>query len=53
MMDTSEKIYLFDKDKLKSYEVSRKSLMPVYNTDLLSDRDLHDIIAYLQSVAAQ
>jgi cytochrome c oxidase cbb3-type subunit III len=53
MMDTSEKIYLFEKDKLKSYEVSRKSLMPLYNTDLLSDRDLHDIIAYLQSVAAE
>ena len=53
MMDTSEKMYFFDKDKLKSYEVSRKSLMPVYNSDLLSDSDLRDILAYLQSVAAQ
>lgn len=51
MIDTSENLHLFDKDKLKSYEVTRKSLMPVYNQDMLSDKDLNDIIAFLQSAA--
>ena len=53
MMDTAEQIHLFEKDKLKSFETTRKSVMPIYNPDTLSDRDLHDIIAYLQSVANQ
>ncbi len=52
MIDTSEQLHLFEKDKLRSYQVSRKSLMPAYNADVLNDQDLHDIIAYLQSVAA-
>ena len=51
MIDTSENLHLFEKDKLKSYEVTRKSLMPVYNQDMLSDKDLNDIIAFLQSAA--
>ncbi len=53
MIDTSEQLHLFEKDKLRSFEISRKSLMPIYNPDTLSDRDLHDIIAFLQSVAAE
>ena len=32
---------------------SRQSLMPIYNSSLLSDSDLRDIIAYLQSVGNQ
>jgi putative heme-binding domain-containing protein len=51
MIDTSEQLHFFDKDKLKSYEVTRKSLMPTYNPDSLSDKDLNDIIAFLQSAA--
>jgi putative heme-binding domain-containing protein len=51
MIDTSENLHFFDKDKLKSYEVTRKSLMPSYNQDMLSDKDLNDIIAFLQSAA--
>ncbi len=53
MIDTSEQIHLFEKDALRSFEISRKSLMPVYNQGTLSDRDLDDIVAYLQSVTAQ
>jgi cytochrome c oxidase cbb3-type subunit III len=53
MIDTSEQIHFFEKDKLKSFQTSRKSLMPAYNADTLSDQDLHDILAYLESVAAQ
>jgi cytochrome c2 len=52
LMDTSEQLHLFERDKLKSCETSRESLMPAYNPDMLSDRDLDDIIAYLQRVAA-
>jgi cytochrome c oxidase cbb3-type subunit III len=53
MMDTSEHIHLFEKDKLRSFEKSRVSLMPAYDTSLLSDKDLQDIVAYLLSVGAK
>jgi mono/diheme cytochrome c family protein len=44
---------LLDKDKLRSFSKSRESMMPIYNADLLSDKDLEDIVAYLVSVAAK
>src|SRR5881628_1468413 len=47
VMDTNEKIHLLEKDKVSSIKKSRESLMPVYDNTLLSDQDLHDIIAYL------
>ena len=53
IMDLSEKIYLLEKDKLKSYRKSRTSLMPAYDTSQLSDKDLQDIVAYLVSVEAK
>jgi len=53
MMDTTERIHLLEKDKLRSVQTSRKSLMPVYNPTILSDRDLDDIVAYLLSVATK
>jgi cytochrome c oxidase cbb3-type subunit III len=53
MMDTSEQIYLLDKDKLRSFQKSRESMMPVYSPQLLSDKDLEDIVAYLTSVGAK
>jgi putative heme-binding domain-containing protein len=52
MMDAREQIHLFDKDKLKSFEKTRESLMPAYDTKTISDKDLQDIIAYLLSVSA-
>ena len=52
MMDAREQIHLFEKDKLKSYEKSRESLMPAYDIKTISDKDLQDIIAYLLSVSA-
>jgi putative heme-binding domain-containing protein len=51
VMDTAEQVHLFDKDKLRSINKSRKSLMPSYNSGTLTDQDLNDIIAYLQEVA--
>jgi putative heme-binding domain-containing protein len=53
MMDSSENIYLLEKDKLKSFQKSRESLMPVYPPEVLSDKDLDDIVAYLVSVGAK
>jgi cytochrome c oxidase cbb3-type subunit 3 len=53
MMDADEKIHLFEKDKLKSFEKSRESLMPPYDAKMLSDKDLNDLVAYLLSVSAK
>src|ERR1700731_308858 len=53
IMDTSEQVHLLEKDKLKSFQKSRQSVMPVYGADLLSDKDLEDIVAYLTSVGAK
>ena len=47
MMDTSERILLLEKDKLRSFRKSSVSLMPPYDTTLLSEKDLRDIIGYL------
>src|ERR1700722_16692144 len=53
IMDTSEQVHLLEKDKLKSFQKSRQSVMPVYGADLLSDKDLEDILAYLSSLGAK
>ena len=53
IMDSSEQIYLLEKDKLRSFKKSRESMMPVYQPDVLSDKDLDDVVAYLISVGAK
>lgn len=53
VMDASERIHLFQKDKLTSIKKSRESMMPGYDTDTLKDQDLNDILAYLVSVATK
>ena len=53
MIDATEQIYLLEKDKLRSFKKSRESLMPTYNPDALSDKDLEDIVAFLISVGAK
>jgi cytochrome c oxidase cbb3-type subunit III len=53
IMDTSEQIHLLEKDRLKSFQKSRQSAMPKYGADLLSNKDLDDIVAYLTSVGAK
>jgi len=53
LMDPAEKIYLLDKDTLRSFQKTRTSLMPAYSTADLSDKDLQDIVAYLISVEAK
>jgi cytochrome c oxidase cbb3-type subunit 3 len=53
IMDTSEQIYLLEKDKLRSFGKTRESIMPQYNPDTLSDKDLDDVVAYLTSVGTK
>jgi cytochrome c oxidase cbb3-type subunit 3 len=53
MMDTREQLHLLQKDKLRSYEKTRESLMPAYDQKMLSDKDLQDLIAYLLAEGAQ
>jgi putative heme-binding domain-containing protein len=53
MLDTREQLHLFEKDKLRSFEKRRESAMPAYDQKTLSDKDLRDLVAYLQSVGAQ
>jgi len=52
MMDTRENLHLFEKDKLKSMEKTRDSLMPAYDQKTLSDKDLQDVIAFLLEVGS-
>lgn len=53
MMDTREQLRLLEKDKLRSYEKSRESLMPAYDQKMLSEKDLQDLISYLLTAGAQ
>jgi cytochrome c oxidase cbb3-type subunit III len=53
MMDSSEQIYLLQKDKLRSFQKTRESAMPKYNADTLNDKDLDDIVAFLMRMGAQ
>ncbi len=53
IMDMGEHIHLLEKDKLRSFEKSRQSAMPKYNPDVLSDKDLNDLLAFLSSVGAK
>ena len=52
MLDTREQLHLFQKDKLRSLEKSRESLMPKYDEKMLPEKDLQDMVAYLLSVGS-
>jgi putative heme-binding domain-containing protein len=53
MMDTQQQIHLFDKEKLKSFQKTRESLMPAYDEKALPQQDLNDLLAYLFQVGAR
>ncbi len=52
MLDTREQLHLFEKDKLRSLEKTRESLMPAYDPKMLPEKDLRDIVAYLLAVGS-
>jgi cytochrome c oxidase cbb3-type subunit 3 len=53
IMDAGEHIHLLDKSTLRSFQKSRQSAMPKYDADVLSDKDLEDVVAYLVSVGSK
>jgi cytochrome c oxidase cbb3-type subunit 3 len=53
IMDSNEQIHLLEKDKLRSFHKTRESAMPKYEPDVLGDKDLEDIVAYLISVGTK
>ena len=53
IMDSGEHIHLLEKDKLKSFQKSRESAMPKYDSDVLSDKEVEDIVAFLASVGTK
>jgi putative heme-binding domain-containing protein len=53
IMDSGEHIHLLQKDKLKSFKKGRESAMPKYNPDVLSDKEVEDIVAFLAGVGAK
>jgi len=52
VMDFAQQVHSFDKSQLGSFAVTRESIMPVYDTATLPERDLNDIIAYLLSLGS-
>jgi putative heme-binding domain-containing protein len=50
MIDTRERLHLFDKSKLQSLEESRQSLMPAYDQKMLPEKDLQDLLAFLLTI---
>jgi cytochrome c oxidase cbb3-type subunit 3 len=53
MLDTREQLHSFEKSKLRSYEKSRESLMPAYDSKALPEKDLKDLIAFLLAASSQ
>lgn len=53
MMDMSGNIHLLEKGKLRSFQKTRESSMPKYTRDVLSDKDLEDVVAFLEAVGAK
>lgn len=50
IMDTRERIQGYEKDKVKAVESGKKSAMPIFGPDRLSDSDLDDLLRYLQTL---
>jgi len=53
IMDMGENIHLLEKGTLRSFQKTRESAMPKYDADVLSNKDLEDIVAFLVSVGAK
>jgi hypothetical protein len=52
LMDTSERIHSFEKSSLASFKHEDRSLMPSYDATRLTNTDLDDVVAFLQSLRA-
>jgi len=50
LLDTNQQLHLLLKSELQSAAHERKSLMPAYTGEMLSDAELRDLVAYLQGL---
>jgi len=50
IMDSRERIQGYEKDKMKAVEDDKKSAMPAFSSDRLSQGDLDDVVRYLQGL---
>jgi hypothetical protein len=50
VMDTRERIQGYLREDMRSVSNGTKSAMPVFGSDKLSDADLDDLLAYLESL---
>jgi putative heme-binding domain-containing protein len=50
LLDTGQHLHLLLKSELESLTHERKSLMPDYFQEMLSDAELRDLVTYLQSL---
>jgi cytochrome c oxidase cbb3-type subunit 3 len=50
LMDLAENLHLFLKKDLKKVVHEPRTLMPTFDTSTLSDRQLHDVVAYLETL---
>ena len=50
IMDTRERIQGYEKDKMQAVVDDKKSAMPVFGPDRLSQNDLDDVVRYLQGL---
>jgi putative heme-binding domain-containing protein len=50
LMDSTENLHLYLKKDLRSVTHEERSLMPAYSDDMLSNKQLGDLLAYLDSL---
>jgi putative heme-binding domain-containing protein len=50
IMDARERIQGYEKDQMRSVADEKKSAMPVYGPDRLNEKDLDDLLAYLNTL---
>ena len=50
IMDTSERIQGYLREDMRSVSDEKKSAMPVFGPDTLSDAELDDLLSYLESL---
>jgi putative heme-binding domain-containing protein len=50
LLDTSQQLHLLLKSDLESITHAHKSLMPAYTKEMLSDTELEDVVAFLESL---
>ena len=53
LLDTREELHLLLKKDLRSVTHEHKSLMPAYSGEMIQDRDLQDLVAYLAGLGGE